>query len=67
MHPHLPARRAELGVEFMDLRARADADDAGLLPLDCGEGRHVEQHAAFERHGLTVIARRAAARRQRDT
>ena len=66
MHPDLPAVRPGRGIEIVHLDARLAAHQAGLLPLDLRHGGEVEQHAAFQRHGLPVIAGRGAARGERD-
>jgi len=65
MHAQLPPFRPRRAIEVAHLPSRSDAHQAGTLPLDRVERRHVDHHAALQRHRLAVIAGAAAARGDR--
>ena len=54
-----------VAVDVDQLAAWPDAQQAWALPLDAVQAGHVEDDPAVQRHGLAVIARAAAACRDR--
>ena len=56
MHPQLKAGCLRLGVDRVHLGACADAKHPRFDPLDIVQSRDVEQHAALQRHRLTIVA-----------
>ena len=65
MEAELPAIGPERPVDVEKARTGLEPPGAGLRPDDAIEPADVEDDAALERHRLTVVARAAAAHRQR--